>query len=388
MALPSSGTIKMSQVRDELKKTGPISLGNADVRKLGGKPSGTIKMSDLYGKSAIVMHSCVFKWIPPWSDYKTYEKRVDVPDGSFVGDYTDIDFEQVKKDMGWPNRFVNYNTITIYDTNGKVLSGMDETSEIKQPIICENMLDADYFGYSISVEETSINKVDETITSDREIVFNSINDIFNKANTFWYPEDDGYLTDDLYYYRREMTGEVSVSFDLIENTPITFPYSIRENATFLIHTKPTDKTTKYGELETSEYYDIGDEYTYTYYNIYFYSKDTDVNFNLYLEAPEAGDADLIINSITPSDEWIKTMKYCYVSALVEMEGFSELPEKVLLFKAKFDQVYSSTTVIFTISRKDFDNAFYYKTDGSYVVPTGDKNRYRKFKNALIEFKNE
>lgn len=52
MALPSSGTIKMSQVRDELKKTGPISLGNADVRKLGGKPSGTIKMSDLYGKSA------------------------------------------------------------------------------------------------------------------------------------------------------------------------------------------------------------------------------------------------------------------------------------------------------------------------------------------------
>ena len=53
MALPSSGTIKMSQVRDELKKTGPISLGNSDVRKLGGKPSGTIKMSDLYGKSTI-----------------------------------------------------------------------------------------------------------------------------------------------------------------------------------------------------------------------------------------------------------------------------------------------------------------------------------------------
>lgn len=53
MPLPSSGTIKMSQVRDELKKTGPISLGNADVRKLGGKPSGTIKMSDLYGKSAV-----------------------------------------------------------------------------------------------------------------------------------------------------------------------------------------------------------------------------------------------------------------------------------------------------------------------------------------------
>lgn len=56
MALPSSGTIKMSQVRDELKKTGPISLGNADVRKLGGKPSGTIKMSDLYGKSNYIFY--------------------------------------------------------------------------------------------------------------------------------------------------------------------------------------------------------------------------------------------------------------------------------------------------------------------------------------------
>lgn len=56
MALPSSGTIKMSQVRDELKKTGMISLGNADVRKLGGKPSGTIKMSDLYGKSTEIVY--------------------------------------------------------------------------------------------------------------------------------------------------------------------------------------------------------------------------------------------------------------------------------------------------------------------------------------------
>lgn len=65
MALPSSGTIKMSQVRDELKKTGPISLGNADVRKLGGKPSGTIKMTDLYGKSS-TLFTAIFK-----SDSKT-----------------------------------------------------------------------------------------------------------------------------------------------------------------------------------------------------------------------------------------------------------------------------------------------------------------------------
>lgn len=31
-------------------------MGNADVRKLGGKPSGTIKMSDLRGKSAEIVY--------------------------------------------------------------------------------------------------------------------------------------------------------------------------------------------------------------------------------------------------------------------------------------------------------------------------------------------
>ena len=52
MALPQSGPISLGQVRDELKLTGPISLGQAQVRQLAGKQSGTIKMSDLYGKSA------------------------------------------------------------------------------------------------------------------------------------------------------------------------------------------------------------------------------------------------------------------------------------------------------------------------------------------------
>ncbi len=52
MALPQSGPISLGQVRTELKLTGPISLGQAQVRQLAGKQSGTIKMSDLYGKSA------------------------------------------------------------------------------------------------------------------------------------------------------------------------------------------------------------------------------------------------------------------------------------------------------------------------------------------------
>lgn len=50
MALPSTGSISMEQVRTELKRTGTISLNDTDVRKLAGKASGTIGMSDLRGK--------------------------------------------------------------------------------------------------------------------------------------------------------------------------------------------------------------------------------------------------------------------------------------------------------------------------------------------------
>lgn len=52
MALPSSGSISMAQVRTELGLSGAISLNQANVRTLAGKPSGTISMSDLYGKSS------------------------------------------------------------------------------------------------------------------------------------------------------------------------------------------------------------------------------------------------------------------------------------------------------------------------------------------------
>ena len=57
MALPSSGPISMSQIREELKSSGPISLGSSEVRNLAGKTSGTIKMSDLRGKSAEIVYT-------------------------------------------------------------------------------------------------------------------------------------------------------------------------------------------------------------------------------------------------------------------------------------------------------------------------------------------
>lgn len=54
MALPSTGTITMGQVRVELRKDGSLNLGNTDVRTVAEKPSGTIKMSDLHGKTGWV----------------------------------------------------------------------------------------------------------------------------------------------------------------------------------------------------------------------------------------------------------------------------------------------------------------------------------------------
>ncbi len=53
MALPSSGALSLSMVNIELKKSASaaISMNDADVRKLFGKASGVISLSDGYGKA-------------------------------------------------------------------------------------------------------------------------------------------------------------------------------------------------------------------------------------------------------------------------------------------------------------------------------------------------
>lgn len=53
MALPSNGVISLNDVRKELNVTGPISLGDSNVRQLAGISSGKISLLDLKGKSSI-----------------------------------------------------------------------------------------------------------------------------------------------------------------------------------------------------------------------------------------------------------------------------------------------------------------------------------------------
>ena len=56
MALPSTGSISMSQVRTELGRSNTITLNDSDVRNLAGRTSGAISMSDLRGKSSKIKH--------------------------------------------------------------------------------------------------------------------------------------------------------------------------------------------------------------------------------------------------------------------------------------------------------------------------------------------
>lgn len=73
MALPTSGPISLAQVRTELSLSGAISLGQAEVRNLAGLASGTISMSNLYGKSASTHLMTVGAWTVNGVNFRGYD---------------------------------------------------------------------------------------------------------------------------------------------------------------------------------------------------------------------------------------------------------------------------------------------------------------------------
>lgn len=72
MTLPLNGTISMSQIRQELGKIGVISLNDTNTRSLANVNSGTIRLSDFYGKVILKCKMLVKMWQPSGQNYYVY----------------------------------------------------------------------------------------------------------------------------------------------------------------------------------------------------------------------------------------------------------------------------------------------------------------------------
>lgn len=78
MALPSSGALSLSMVNTELNRSASaaISMNDADVRALFGKPSGVISLSDGYGKANALVVLNVTPGLYTWSGSNSaYQER-------------------------------------------------------------------------------------------------------------------------------------------------------------------------------------------------------------------------------------------------------------------------------------------------------------------------
>jgi len=77
-ALQDSGPISLGDVRTELGNTGIISLNDADVRTLAGRPSGVISMSNFYGAIDEIAIGGVIR------DYGIYRSHTFTSSGTFT----------------------------------------------------------------------------------------------------------------------------------------------------------------------------------------------------------------------------------------------------------------------------------------------------------------
>jgi hypothetical protein len=78
MPLQESGPISLGDVRTELGNTGIISLNDADVRSLAGRPSGVISMSNFYGAADDIAIGGVVR------DYGIYRSHTFTSSGTFT----------------------------------------------------------------------------------------------------------------------------------------------------------------------------------------------------------------------------------------------------------------------------------------------------------------
>jgi hypothetical protein len=77
-ALQDSGPISLGDIRTELGNTGIISLNDADVRALAGRPSGVISMSNFYGAVLEIAIGGVIR------DYGIYRSHTFTSSGTFT----------------------------------------------------------------------------------------------------------------------------------------------------------------------------------------------------------------------------------------------------------------------------------------------------------------
>lgn len=131
MGLPSTGSISMSQVNTELKKsaTAVISLNDNDVRKLAGKSSGTINMGDLRGKKASENVTNYQVYSNSWSGYKiTGNYSFDLPHKVISGELiVKVTTDNV---YSYSKRWVSVLGTTITENETKTISVPIGTTKI------------------------------------------------------------------------------------------------------------------------------------------------------------------------------------------------------------------------------------------------------------------